>query len=87
MKELHAQKVALVFGIFLSGWHLIWSLLILIGVAQPLLNFVFWMHMIVNPYQVTGFSLTQAVTLIIITFAVGYVGGWIFALLWNKMHK
>lgn len=87
MKEMNTQKVAMVFGILLSGWHLLWSLLILAGIAQPLLDFVFWMHMIANPYRVTGFALTQAAMLIVVTFVVGYFVGWSFAWLWNKMHK
>lgn len=87
MKALHTQKVAMVCGVFLGGWHLIWSILILLGLAQWLLDFIFWVHMIANPYRVTGFTLTQAVTLVIVTFIVGYVGGWIFAWLWNKLHK
>ena len=87
MKAQSEQKVALVFGLFISGAHLLWSILILLGLAQPLLNFVFWVHMLENPFQVTGFSLTQSVTLIIVTFFVGYLAGWIFSWLWNKMHK
>lgn len=87
MKVLHPQKVALVFGLFLGGWHLMWSLLVLISWAQPLLNFIFWAHMIENPFRITGFSLTQSITLVFITFAVGYVGGWFFAWLWNRMNK
>ena len=87
MKELHTQKVALTVGVFIGGWHLVWSLLILIGLAQPLLNFIFWLHMLANPYQVTGFDITQALLLIIVTFSVGYAGGWVFATLWNTMHK
>ncbi|MGH7246403.1 MAG: hypothetical protein ACREGI_05740 [Candidatus Levyibacteriota bacterium] len=87
MKELQIQKVALVFGLLLGGWHLLWSVLVLLGIAQLLLDFVFWMHMIANPYRVTGFNLVQAVILIAVTFVIGYCGGWIFAWLWNKLHK
>lgn len=85
--KLKTQKVALSVGLFLGGWHVLWSVLILIGLAQPLLDFVFWMHMIANPYHVTGFALGQSLTLIIITFLFGYLCGWIFAWLWNKLHK
>lgn len=87
MKEMNVQKAALTLGVFIGGWHLVWSVLVLLGWAQPLLDFIFWVHMIANPYQVTGFDLTRAVLLIVVTFAVGYIGGWVFATLWNKMHK
>ena len=85
--KLNVQKTALTLGVFLGGFHLLWSVLVLIGWAQPLLNFIFWLHMIQNPYMVTGFDITQALLLIIVTFGVGYMMGWIFAMLWNKMHK
>lgn len=87
MKELFEGKVALSLGIFLGGLHLVWSLLILFGLAQPLLDFIFWAHMLTTPYRVTGFSLTQAIILILITFAVGYVAGWVFAKVWNTLRK
>lgn len=86
MKELDIQKTALTFGVFLGAWHLVWSILVFTGFAQQLLNFVFWMHMIIPPYQVTAFTLTQALILIVVTFVMGYVGGWVFATIWNKMH-
>jgi hypothetical protein len=52
-----------------------------------LLNFVFWLHMLSNPYQVAPFDLAAAVSLLVIAFLVGYVIGWIFSSLWNKLHK
>lgn len=85
--KLNPNKVALTTGVFLGGWHLAWSVLVAAGLAQPLLDFVFSLHMIANPYQVTGFDLTKAATLVVITFVVGYVVGYIFAHVWNKVHK
>lgn len=87
MKELNGNKVALTFGLFIGGWHLVWSLLIVAGLAQMLLDFIFWAHMIANPYKVTGFTLTQSLTLIVVTFIIGYIGGLIFAKVWNATHK
>ncbi|HET9946505.1 MAG TPA: hypothetical protein VFQ63_00390 [Patescibacteria group bacterium] len=85
--KLKIQTTALVFGTFLGGWHILWSLLVMTNLAQPLLNFIFWTHMIANPYQVSGFTLTQSLTLVLITFGIGYVGGGIFAWVWNYFHK
>lgn len=87
IKELDTGKVALITGLFISGWHVVWSALILTGFVQPLLDFIFWAHMLTTPIQVTGFSITQAITLVIVTFIVGFVGGWIFSWLWNKLHE
>lgn len=85
--KLKVQKTALVLGVFFGLVHVMWSVLVLLGFAQPLMDFIFWAHMIVNPYHVTGFTLTQSIVLIIVTFGVGYLVGWFFAVLWNKLHK
>ena len=87
MKELNEKKVALTVGLFVGGLHILWSGFVLIGFAQPVLDFVFWVHMIANPYTVTAFGLTQALTLITVTTSIGYIGGWIFAWFWNQIHR
>jgi len=85
--KLDVYKTAMTVGLFFSGVHVVWSLLVILNWGQPLLNFIFWAHMIENPYIVTGFDLTRSLTLIVVTFAVGFVLGKVFALIWNKMHK
>ncbi len=84
--KLNPGKVALTFGVLLGGGHLLWSLLVALNFAQPLLDFIFSLHMIANPYQVTGFDITKALMLVVITFAVGYGVGYVFATVWNKIH-
>jgi heme/copper-type cytochrome/quinol oxidase subunit 4 len=87
MKGLNQQKVALTLGLFAGGAHLVWSLLVVLGWAQPLLDFIFWLHMVENPLRVVQFSVSTALFLIIVTFIVGYVVGWVFSWLWNKLQK
>lgn len=80
------NKTGLVFGIFFAGIHIIWSALVLAGWAQPVVNFVFWAHM-VNPSPVVmTFDITAATTLVAITAVLGYVVGRIVAIVWNKIH-
>ena len=80
------NKVGLVFGMVIGGWHFIWALLVLFGLAQPLLDFIFWAHMIQSIYLVKAFDLRAALTLVIITFVSGYAFGSIGAVFWNKLH-
>jgi hypothetical protein len=35
------NKVGLVIGVLIGGWHFVWSLLVLIGCAQPILDLIF----------------------------------------------
>lgn len=81
------HKVALVFAAVLGGSHLAWSVLVVLGWGQPLINFVLWAHMIQVPYVVGPFDLTASATLIVFTAVVGYVGGYLFGLVWNRVHR
>lgn len=85
--HLNTNKTGLVVGVFMAAFHLVWSLLVLVGWAQPLLDFVFTLHMISPVYQVMAFSWVNALGLIILTFVVGYVLGFVFAVIWNKLHR
>lgn len=87
MNNLNINKTGLVVGLFLGGWHLLWSLLVLTGVGQALIDFVLWAHMIHLPYVVGPFELLAAVTLIILTSLVGYALGAAFAWAWNRIHR
>jgi hypothetical protein len=84
---INPAKVALTFGVFIGGWHLVWSVLVALGLAQPLIDFILWAHMISLPWIVKPFDLTASLTLIIITSVVGYAFGYIFAKIWNRMHR
>lgn len=85
--KLKEQKTALALGLFVGGWHLVWSVLVAAGFAQTLINWSFGWHMLSNPFIVQPFSLTNAVILVIVTGAVGYVVGYLFAWVWNWVHK
>lgn len=85
--KLRASGTAMVFGSFIALLHLIWMIMVYLGVAKWYLDWVLGLHLLTNPYKVLPFSFTAAITLIIFTFVVGYVAGWVFAFIWNKLHK
>ena len=82
---LAPNKVGLALGAFLGLWHLLWSVLVVVGLAQPLLNMIFTLHMIQPPYIVQPFSLTMAISLIIVTAVIGYIFGYVIAMIWNAV--
>ncbi len=84
---MNAKKTGLVLGSFLGLWHLAWSVLISMGWAQGLLDFIYNMHSLNNPFVVMPFNLIRSVGLVIVTFIVGYLLGNVLAMLWNKFQR
>ncbi|KKQ35372.1 MAG: hypothetical protein US50_C0016G0002 [Candidatus Nomurabacteria bacterium GW2011_GWB1_37_5] len=85
--QISKNKTGLTFGFLISFMHLLWSILVALGIAQALLNFVINLHMLNAPIAVMPFSIVKALGLIIVTFVVGYIFGWFMAYFWNKCFK
>jgi hypothetical protein len=81
------NKVGLVIGALIGGWHVLWALLVALGWAQPLIEFIFWAHMIKPIYVINGFDPAAALTLVVITSVIGYVFGLLGGIIWNKVHR
>ena len=84
---IRPNSAALVLAMLLGSWHLLWAALVAAGWAQPLIDFIFWIHFIRPVYVVEKFNVGTALLLIGVTAAIGYVVGWCFAVLWNKLHR
>ena len=83
MKRLRPHFVGFSLAVVLGSFHAVWALLVWGGVAQSLLDFVFRLHMISPPYQVTAFSPLVATELVLVTAAIGYISGWFLGFVWN----
>jgi ABC-type lipoprotein release transport system permease subunit len=80
-------RTGLVFGALLGLWHAAWATLVAIGAAQPLADFILRIHFIDLPFKIAPFDLATAAVLVVVTSAVGWLGGVVLALLWNRLHK
>ena len=85
--EINKNKTGLTFGFLFGFMHLLWGVLVALGLAQVLLDFIFDVHMLNMSIIVMPFDLLRAVGLIIVTFVVGYIFGWLMAFFWNKCFK
>ena len=85
--QMNIWKAGLVLGVLVGGWHLCWSLLVALRWAQPVIDFVFWMHFIKPIYVIEPFEVDRAMILIGVTIGAGFVIGSVFALIWNALHK
>jgi hypothetical protein len=86
MKSIHPVKAGIILAALFGGWHLLWAVLVAVGWAQALIDFVFWMHFIKPVYVIGPFNLGIAAILIVVTSVVGFVIGYIFSVLWNRLH-
>ena len=81
------NSAGLVVAVLLGGWHLLWALLVACGVAQALIDFVFWLHFIRPVYVIETFNALRAAGLVMLTAGIGYAAGAAFAFLWNHLHR
>ena len=86
-QPVSTNKSGLVVGLFLSGWHLLWSALVALGLAQPLMDFIFWLHFIRPVYVIEPFDPRRAVVLVGLTAVLGYAIGWVLGSLWNIARR
>lgn len=79
----HQVRIGVIWGCFFATLHVVWALLVWLGWAQPIINFVFWLHMLSVPVQVQPFDLTLAASLVVFTWCVGFVSGVTFSAIWS----
>ena len=80
------NRVGLVCAILLGASHLAWVMLVAIGLAQMLYDFILWAHMIHLPITIGPFDLEASIALVLVTTALGYVGGYVGSVVWNRMR-
>lgn len=85
--KIQESKTALVVGTFAALMHAVWTLAVLLGFAQPYLSWILGLHFLNNPFSVQPFRLGTALMLVAFTFVKGYLLGYIFAIIWNRLHK
>ena len=84
MTRLQPHSAGSALGILIGSWHALWAGLVWAGAAQPVIDFIFRLHMITPPYRIAAFDPGLAVALVLVTAIIGYVLGWVAAVIWNR---
>lgn len=87
MNKVNANKVGLVVGGLMAIVHAVWSLMVLVGLAKPFMDWIFTLHFMSFQYSINPFSFGNAVMLVIVTGIIGYLMGWVLGWLWNIAHR
>ena len=80
------KTVGLYCGGLIGFCELIWVIMVALGLAQGWLNFIFGLHFLDSPLHVRAFNGLTAIALVVMTFVVGYVFGWVATWVWNRMR-
>jgi hypothetical protein len=83
MRHVNPAKAAIAVGAVIGLYHLTWVTIVALGWAKPVLDFILQLHFIELNVAIAPFALGKAAALVVLTFALGALFGFIFALVWN----
>ena len=83
MRTISPAKAAMSVGAVIGLYHLVWVILVAVGLAKPFLDFVLRLHFIQFDYEMAPFDVATAAGLVALTFSIGAAFGLVFALVWN----
>lgn len=87
MQNINSFKAGLVVGGLTGTFHFFWAVLVALGLAQPIIDFIFWMHFIKPIYVISPFNFSTALILVVVTSIIGYATGLFLAVGWNFLQK
>lgn len=87
MQEVNKNSAGLAFGMFFGLAHLVWSILVALNWAKPLVDWILGLHFMQLSYSMAPFSFGTALLLVVVTFVVGYIFGFLIAALWNAFRE
>jgi hypothetical protein len=83
MRHINPLKAGLSVGGVIGLYHLLWASLVAAGWAKPFMDFVLRLHMIRFEFEMAPFALGTAAALIALSFTMGFLFGFVFAVIWN----
>jgi hypothetical protein len=83
MRNIVIAKTEMAEGTVVDAWHAIWVILVGVGWASSVLNFILELHFLRIDFQLAPYSAFTALSLVAVTFCFGAMLGAIFAMVWN----
>ena len=87
MRHINPSRAAVGVGTVIGLYHLMWVTIVALGWAQPVLGFILRLHFIELDITIAPFAFTTAASLVALTFTLGALFGFIFALVWNWLGR
>ena len=84
---LDELSAGVVLAAMLAGVHLGWAVAVALGAAQPVLDFIFWIHFVEPAYRVAPFELGRATILVTVMAVLGLLLGAGLAAGWNAVCR
>jgi hypothetical protein len=83
MRHISIAKTAMAVAAVFAAWHTIWVILVGVGWATEVLNFILALHFLKIGFELAPYSAFTAFSLVAISFCTGALLGAIFAVVWN----
>lgn len=83
MERIGLNRAGLAAAGVLVLWHLAWAVMVGVGAAQSVVDYVYRIHFLSEPPPLAAFSLSSAAMLVLTAALAGYAGGVVFAAIWN----
>lgn len=83
MRHITPLRTGVAVGTVIALWHLMWAALVGTGYARTVMDFILKLHFIDLQYRLEPYSVTTAAILVALTFAIGMLFGFAFAVIWN----
>ena len=83
MNRIDSHSLGLAFARFLAFCAVAWSVLVWLGAAQGVIDFLFRLQMITTPFQLVSFSFSAAAALVSVAICFGYLAGLLMGLILN----
>ena len=87
MRHISPARAAIGVGTVIGLYHLLWVTIVALGWAQSGLDFILRLHFIELDLTIAPFAFATAASLIVLTFTLGALFGFIFALVWNWLGR